>query len=248
MKKRRILRVLSLMSALLLLCYIVVMGVLFRESKQDVVCKGLLVKIDSELSTPFVTEADIMSALKQAKLDPVNRPLDAIRTDRIEAELLKNEMIERADVYKTPSGAIRIDVRQKTPIMRVMRESGDFYIDSKGGSMPVSSRYAVHLPVAGGYIEKNEVVAIGLHEFALFLQEHEFWNHQIEQIYVYPDHEVELIARVGEHRILLGTFENFREKLEHLQLFYEQAMPKLGWERYSSINLKFKDQVVCTKK
>ena len=70
----------------------------------------------------------------------------------------------------------------------------------------------------------------------------------MEQIFVHPDNEVELIPRVGNHRIMLGTFEGFEEKLDKLQLFYEQAIPKVGWEKYSIINLKYKNQIVCTKK
>lgn len=31
-------------------------------------------------------------------------------------------------------------------------------------------------------------------------------------------------------------------------LFYEQAIHKVGWEKYSMINLKYKNQIVCTKK
>jgi cell division protein FtsQ len=37
-------------------------------------------------------------------------------------------------------------------------------------------------------------------------------------------------------------------KLENLKLFYQKALPKVGWERYSSINLKYKNQIVCTIK
>lgn len=86
-----------------------------------------------------------------------------------------------------------------------------------------------------------------LYKFALFLQENEFWNDQIEQIYVYPDNDIELIPRVGNHRIMLGTLDEFEEKLANLKLFYEQAIPKVGWEKYSMINLKYKNQIVCTK-
>jgi cell division protein FtsQ len=113
--------------------------------------------------------------------------------------------------------------------------------------MPVSRRYAVYVPVASGSVEK-EFATTDLYDFALFLQKNEFWNNQIEQIYVHPNKEVILIPRVGDHRILLGTLDDFREKLTNLQLFYEQAIPKTGWEKYSIINLKFKDQIVCTKK
>lgn len=39
-------------------------------------------------------------------------------TDRIENELLKNEMIARVEAYKTPSGMIKLEVEQKIPILR----------------------------------------------------------------------------------------------------------------------------------
>jgi cell division protein FtsQ len=223
------------------------MAVFLKDTGEDLTCKDLVVKIENGREKSFVTESDITSALKQAKLDPVGKHLSSINTYTIETELMKNGMIDKAYVYKTPSGSIKIDISQKTPILRVMSFRGNFYIDSKGGTMPVSRRYIVHVPIANGYIEK-ELATTDLYKFALFLQENEFWNNQIEQIYIHPDREVELIPRVGDHRILLGTFDDFKEKLDNLQLFYEQAIPKLGWERYSSINLKFKNQVVCTKK
>ena len=65
---------------------------------------------------------------------------------------------------------------------------------------------------------------------------------------MHPDQEVELVPRVGNHRIMLGTLEGFEEQLAYLKLFYEQAIPKMGWEKYSMINLKYKNQIVCTKK
>jgi cell division protein FtsQ len=113
--------------------------------------------------------------------------------------------------------------------------------------MPVSRHYVAHVPVATGYVRK-ESATTGLYKFALFLQDNEFWNSQIEQIYVHPGRDIELVPRVGEHRIMLGTLDNFREKLDNLRLFYEHVIPKVGWEKYSIINLKFKNQIVCTKK
>ncbi|MEG1545261.1 MAG: cell division protein FtsQ, partial [Tannerellaceae bacterium] len=136
---------------------------------------------------------------------------------------------------------------QKIPILRVISVRGNFYVDNLGSTMPISPRYVMQLPIVSGYVEK-EFAMNELYKFALFLQENEFWNNQIEQIYVYPDGEIELIPRVGDHRIVLGTFDNFEEKLANLQLFYDQAIPKVGWEKYGMINLKYKNQIVCTKK
>ena len=156
-------------------------------------------------------------------------------------------MIARVEAYKTPSGLVKMEVTQKMPILRIMGVRGNYYVDNLGTTMPISRRYVAHVPIASGYVEK-ELAVTDLYKFALFLQGNEFWNDQIEQIYVYPDNEVELIPRVGSHRIMLGPLEGFEEKLANLRLFYEQAIPKMGWEKYSMINLKYKNQIVCTKR
>jgi len=240
-------RIIAVIVATVLLCYIVFAAFFFKEAKQENMCRDLVIMVKDSLDKHFVTQTDIVSQLKRADLNPIGKPMKEINTHRIETELLKNEMIANIEVYKTPSGIIKLEVKQKMPILRVIGARGNFYVDNQGSTMPVSRRYVAHVPVATGYVEK-ELATTDLYNFALFLQENDFWNHQIEQIYVYPNHDVVLIPRVGDHRIILGTFENFREKLDNLQLFYEQAIPKMGWEKYSIINLKFKDQIVCTKK
>ncbi len=242
-----VIRVISILVATLLFCYIVFMSLFFKDTKQDIPCKDLTIVVKDSLDKHFVTESDVISILKQEKLNPVGQPMNAINTDLIESKLLENEMIASVEVYKTPSGIIKLEVKQKMPILRVISSSGNFYVDNQGSIMPVSRRYVVHVPIATGYVEK-ELATTDLYEFALFLYKNEFWNNQIGQIYIHPDREVELIPLVGEHRIVLGNFDHYKEKLDNLQLFYEQAIPKMGWDKYSIINLKFKDQIVCTKK
>jgi cell division protein FtsQ len=241
------LRIISIIAAFLLSCYVLFAFIFFKDVRQSGACHDLVVVVKDSLEEHFVSAGDLISLLKQAKLNPIGQPMKAINTHKIETELLKNEMIAGVEAYKTPSGTIKLEVKQKMPILRVIGVRGNFYVDSKGSIMPVSRRYVAYVPVASGYVEK-ELATTELYDFALFLHKNEFWNSQIEQIYIYPNKEAVLIPRVGEHRILLGTLADFREKLTNLQLFYEQAIPKVGWEKYSIINLKFKDQIVCTKK
>ena len=210
-------------------------------------CQDLQVVVKDSLDKHFVSESDLVSILKKADLNPIKKPMDAINTDKIETELKKNEMIARVEAYKTPSGIIKLEVEQKIPILRVISSRGNFYVDNLGTTMPVSFRYVADVPLVSGYVEK-ELAITDLYKFALFLQENEFWNNQIEQIYVHPDNEVELIPRVGNHRIVLGSFNDYEEKLDNLRLFYDKVVPKTGWEKYSILNLKYKDQIVCTKR
>ena len=230
-------RIISIVVATLLFCYIVFVSFFFREIRQDSICQDLQVVVKDSLDKHFVSESDLVSILKKAGLDPIKRSMADVNTDRIETELLKNEMIAQVEAYKTPSGIIKLEVMQKMPILRIMGVRGSYYVDNLGTTMPISRRYAAHVPIVSGYVEK-ELAVTDLYKFALFLQENEFWNDQIEQIYVYPDNDIELIPRVGNHRIMLGTLDEFEEKLANLKLFYEQAIPKVGWEKYSMINLK----------
>lgn len=240
-------RTVSIVVATLLFCYIVFVTFFFRDRWEDYVCHDLEIVVKDSLDKHFVTEGDVVYQLRKAGLNPIDQPMERVNTDLIESELLKNEMIAKVEAYKTPSGKIKLEVCQKMPILRVIGASGNYYVDNEGSTMPVSRRYVVDVPIASGYVEK-ELALTDLYKFALFLQENDFWNNQIEQIYVHPDHGIELIPRVGKHRIVLGTFHDFEEKLNNLQLFYEQAIPKVGWEKYSIINLKYKNQIVCTKK
>jgi cell division protein FtsQ len=67
-------------------------------------------------------------------------------------------------------------------------------------------------------------------------------------MYVNTDSEIELIPRVGDHTILIGNTNNLEEKMQNLFVFYTQAMKKAGWNEYEMINLKYRGQVVCSKK
>lgn len=240
-------RIISILIGLFLFVYILFATYLLKDVRRTDTCKAIEIVVKDSLEKHFVTEADLVSFLKKEKMYPIEKPMDEINTERIEEALLTNEMIARVEAYKTPSGMIKLEVEQKLPILRVISPRGNFYVDNRGTVMPVSSRYVAHVPLASGYIEK-ELAVTDLYKFALFLQEDEFWNAQVDQIYVHPDGEVELIPRVGNHKIVLGTLDGYQEKLDNLRLFYDKVIPKMGWEKYSSINLKFKNQIVCTKR
>ena len=75
-----------------------------------------------------------------------------------------------------------------------------------------------------------------------------FLKSQITAIAFDEKNEIVLYPRVGDHKIILGEAEDFRNKFEKLKVFYRHALGKVGWERYSMINLKYHNQVVCTKK
>ena len=70
----------------------------------------------------------------------------------------------------------------------------------------------------------------------------------IQQIYVNKDKEIELYPAIGNHKIVFGDAQNLNEKFNKLKLFYTEGLNKSdAWTKYSIINLKYKNLVVCTK-
>ena len=233
--------------AILLVAYIAVSFYFFSGTDQNnLSCEEVEIVITDSIEKYFLKEKDIVAYLNKANLYPLNKKGNEINTQNIENALLKNDIIETAEVIQTISGKIKIVISQKMPILRVFSAGGSYYVDKSGNVMPSALGQAIYVPVASGNIEKSFAVS-ELYKFALFLQKEDFWNDQIEQIYVKSVNDIEIIPRVGDHKIILGSLDNYENKLKHLRLFYEQVIPKTGWEKYSVINLKYKNQIVCTK-
>jgi cell division protein FtsQ len=240
-------RIITIVIATLLFVYLIFTIIILQGKKEEIDCQGLNIVIKDSADRQFLTKENIVTILKNTQLYPVGIPMPNINTHEIEEKIAESELVSGVTAYKTPSGTIKIEISQKMPILRVFSGRESYYVDEQGRTMPADYLYATYLPVANGNIEKS-LATTELYKFALFLQKNEFWNNQIEQIYVNVNKEVELVPRIGEHRILLGSFDDFEEKMNNLRLFYEQAIPKIGWGKYEVINLTYKNQIVCTKK
>jgi cell division protein FtsQ len=135
--------------------------------------------------------------------------------------------------------------------------------------MPLAEHYTARVPVVNGYItesysqfynfsipqiEKDSslraaTVLDDIYEVADFIRNDSLLNSLVAQIYINSDREIELYPVVGDQKIIFGTSEDIGEKFEKLQIFYKEGLNSINdWNKYSVINLKYKDQVVCTKK
>ena len=122
----------------------------------------------------------------------------------------------------------------------------NFYLDEEGEIINHIAK-AIYLPIATGHIDRAYAQK-HLFPLAQLLQEDELWNAQIEQIYVTPREEIELVPRVGNHTIVLGRPGNYAYKFDKLRTFYTKGLSQVGWDRYGRINIDYSNQVIGTKK
>ena len=182
---------------------------------------------------------------------------------KIEKSVLENPFAEAADAYVNIDNELVINVKEKTPVLRVFnKKNAGFYIDNRGKILPLSDNYAPRVLIANGYFDvpykkghpevsdsvyKNTPLA-DLFHLTQLIRKNNFLNAQISQIYVNSKGEFDLVPELGNHLIRLGTMDDIQDKLEKLELFYKKALVSEGWNKYEIINLKYKNQVVCEKK
>jgi cell division protein FtsQ len=242
-------KILVITGICLLAGYLIFAAFYFQSKPKDGLCTRFEVEVkNSAADDQFVDNDDIAKFIKEQGLDPTGKHIGDINTNAIEEAILKNQLVKKADVYVTNNGAIKASIEERKPILRVISNTGEnYYIDNDGNKMPLSKRFTAYLPVATGSI-KEDFAKTDLYKFALFLQDDKFWNAQIEQIIVLPNKDIKLIPRVGEHQIVLGNLDGYKERLDKMMAFYENALNETGWNKYSVINLKFDKQVVCTRR
>jgi cell division protein FtsQ len=240
------------------------------KKQQELHCKNVEITIDEKVNHEFIDQQDILSLINSKGI-VTGKTLATINIALLEKIILTNPYVESAEVYSTIDGTVHADITQRNPIVRIINMHDEqFYIDQQGEFMPVSDHYTPPVIVANGYIfntyaemkiqehhtETDSVVMDSLqmprmidqvYKLASFIEADTFWNANTEQIYVNETQELEIIPRIGNHRILLGDTSNLNDKFKRLMIFYKEGLSKTGWNNYSLINLKFRGQVVCTK-
>ncbi len=234
-----------------LIVYVVFAMFVMTSPDPEEKCVDVELLVDEGANVNFIDTTQVEKMLRKHHLYPKGKILKDVNTRAIEDLLRGNEFVEDVECYKTSSGKLCISIKQRTPVMYVMPNGQEgFYVDGRGKIIP-GDVFTSNMVVATGDISQKYASEV-LSGFGDFLQKNEFWNNQIEQIYVYLDREkkpvVELIPRVGDHVVYMGCMDGYRKKLRRLQIFYEKAMGIVGWNKYERINLEFNNQIVCTKR
>lgn len=249
-------------------CIILYLGLMvgfFANRYEKLVCKSIKIKIADSSDHCYVKSADILYVLNRNNIKYKGIPLSKINLNKIEQVVKANQIIDECRAYTGINGILHVEITQRQPIVRIIDKSRQgYYIDKEGNVLNLSLRGAPHVMVVNGNIRSpfkigspvninrlNDSLAMknfkDICTLVNYISEEDFWNAQIVQIYVNRDGEFELIPRVGPHIILFGDIVDYEEKFRKLEIFYKEGLNYIGWNHYLTINLKFKDQVVCTK-
>ena len=248
---RRILKILCWLG--IAAWFVVILGFVSATADQ-VLCTHIEVHLSDTVRSRFVTDPELRSMFRAEGLELQGYPLNEINTRQLEELLEKNAYIRNAEVSTNVSGAMEIRLEQSVPLVRIMPEGREgFYLDTEGEILPLSRQFVPHILLVSGHISSADnstgVEQLReIHRFCTYVSGHPFWSEQLVQLYVNRRGEYELIPRVGAHQILLGSMDQWERKLKNLELLYDQGLSIYGWNSYGTINLKYTNQVICTKR
>jgi cell division protein FtsQ len=240
-----------------------------KEQKQIRATK-LSVSIVNPDEHQFIDESGVKAYFSERGDKIVETALQNIDLHKLEKALNAHPAIENSEVNYNMRGEVSVKVTQRVPIVRVITASGEgYYIDRQNRLMPLNDNYSARVLIASGFINdsyatcysfsvdqikanetfRNVSMLDNILDVATKINADTLLSNLIHQIYINKEKEIELFPAVGQHRIVLGSTELLDEKLNKLKLFYSRGLNKTNsWNKYSTLNLKYKNLVVCTKK
>ncbi len=243
----------------LLVSGLIVSLAFINKEVDDIHCSKISLTLSPKNELLFIDRETVLKTIRSDGNEKLilEKKIADLNIPNLEKKLLNNKMIFKAEVFTDLNGVININIQQREPILRILKTDGTgFYIDKNGLKMPLSERFTARVLIATGNIFENysgsdsiqSFVCSELYKIATHVDKDAFWKAQIEQIFVTAESEIVLIPKVGDHQIVFGDTQNMEDKFNKLMLFYKEGLSKVGWNKYKTINLSYKDQIVCVKR
>lgn len=246
-----------------LIIYLIITPAFMSDRMDNVPCRRIEVTIKDSNDYRFVSRDRIFNIVQNEKNPVLGGETGNIEMAVIESEISKIKELERAEVYHTIDGVLHVDADQRDPLLRLINRYGNsVYIDGKGMIIPYSRFFTPRVIVVSGYIiipdnaiqqgtinnlEESSIVR-KIFSLAGYINEDDFWSGQIEQVWVNPQQELEMVPRAGNHIIKFGLPDDYERKFNYLKTLYSDALPKVGWDSYREINLRYEGQIICKRR
>lgn len=164
---------------------------------------------------------------------------------KIEDKLNKHPMIANSEVFVDVDGKLHAEVIQKKAMARVMNGNGSFYIDENGDKMPLSNQFSAHVPIVYGELKPRNKELFS--ELLNIINNDAFLKTSITSIKINSDQSLVFSVRAHDYSIEFGHLKEIEKKFDNYKAFvhYSKKDTLIGY--YKNVNLRFTEQVVCTK-
>jgi cell division protein FtsQ len=208
---------------------------LIKDRKVEFVGSEYLFMTHDSVNKLLIENTNKSSKLKKHALD--------LRS--LERSINNHPYVHQCETYVTVDGVLHVMIQQKEPIARVYHNGHAYYLDYEGRSMPLSDNYTSRVPVFLGDIavaNREEVLKVLrlIHDDLLL-------NKSITGVELTKRGSLILKNRGFDFDVEFGKPVNVDKKFANYKAFMQKAVQDSIAFQYKKINLRFTQQVVCTK-
>jgi len=218
-------------------------------------CKGVSINISGVQNNLFIDKKEIYNMLEKINGGKLSgETISSFNLAAIENMLEKNQWIKNAELFFDNNEMLRVDVVEREPVARIFTTTGSsFYLDTDLTKLPLSDKSSARVPVFSSFSSQatakaDSILLNDVKNIATYILNDDFWMAQIDQVDITAARTFEMIPKVGNQIIVFGNSDNYSEKFTNLLTFYKQVATKVGWNKYSKIDVQYKGQVVAVKR
>ena len=254
-------RIKNIIGFLLVVAFFVLVSFTKNELGEKLV-KDIRVFIDATKGDPFMDESDVINLVYSRHDTLLGKPLNSLDLSEVEGLLRNQSSVKNAEVYVEYNGDLNIEIELRKVIARIKPDSlSGFYIDIEGKTMPWLTKYSPRVLTVTGYLThynrylKDSIIEKDLlthskfvkdiYAFANYVNKNSFWKAQIGQVYIDKTGDAIVVPLIGDEEFVFGELTDYENKFDKIKRYYEEIAPKLGWNRYQEVNVKFDRQIVC---
>lgn len=218
---------------------------------------------------PFITDVELLQLLERKGLYHEGMRREELKIAEIEKMITEISQVKNVNVYMEIGSNWKIEVELRNPVARIFNTSGEsFYLDDDGEIVSTTTTHTARVLVVTGAINdrkngysvteiinndslKSILSLDDIYRISNYVCYDPFFRSMIGQIHLEKNGDFILTPIVGDQKLVFGkaeTDKEVEEKFSKLKIFYDEAMPSVGWQTYTEINLKYEEQIVCKTK
>lgn len=214
----------------------------------------VLVHIEDQDGDFFTNQFEIINLMNASNTDYVlGTSIGNLDLQELELRVESNPFVKDAQIFRDLKGNLIVNVIQARPIARIFKPNGqDLYVDAEGNLLETISKQTARVPIIelkrSFSWEKNlneTEYGIKVLNMLQYINDDKFWSAQIAGLIIERDGDLTLLPQVSKQEVKFGMPVDLETKFKKLKVFYTEILPNKGWNTYSLVNLKFKNQIVC---
>lgn len=240
-------KILGWVILVILMAYVVCAAIWAHAEAAKNACRGIDIQIVEGNSIDSVSQKGILEEINKYPEKIIGAQIPSVDTRKLEHYLKSFPQFEEVVCSFTTSGRLNVKVTPMVPELRIFEDSSSYYINKDGKRMASKASFFVDVPVVRGKFSESfrpqDVLPV-----TRFIESDPFLSKFVGMISADDADNIILVPRIHGHVVNYGDTNRLEEKRKALMAMYRKVMPYKGWEEYDTISVKFKGQIVATRK